>query len=190
MKTITVLLTIILIASTALTQQKVPPPPKPAPDGPSLEVTMKFIQDKLNDEGAVKFVLLRHNAEEGDIRRTVSQEISNVTTEPRKCQITYHVRGTYSSEGETATNDSDCDLSVGEVKNIVVIRGEQYLEEAVNHSDSVITIPKFLVLEMRLPKGEKCVAFLKDEDMANRVAKALVHAVELCGGGKKEAEPF
>jgi hypothetical protein len=29
----------------------------------------------------------------------------------------------------------------------------------------------------------------RDEDMANRVAKALVHAVELCGGGGKP-EPF
>ena len=28
----------------------------------------------------------------------------------------------------------------------------------------------------------------RDEDMANRVAKAMVHAVELCGGGNKE--PF
>jgi len=31
----------------------VPPPPKPADEGPSLEVTMKFIQDKLNDIGPV-----------------------------------------------------------------------------------------------------------------------------------------
>lgn len=29
----------------------------------------------------------------------------------------------------------------------------------------------------------------RDEDTANRVAKALVHAVELCGGGS-EHEPF
>jgi hypothetical protein len=28
-----------------------------------------------------------------------------------------------------------------------------------------------------------------DIDTANRVAKALIHAVELCGGGKKD-EPF
>jgi hypothetical protein len=30
---------------------------------------------------------------------------------------------------------------------------------------------------------------LRDEDTANRLAKALVHAVELCGGGSKP-EPF
>jgi len=35
--------------------------------------------------------------------------------------------------------------------------------------------------------GEKDFA-LYDESLANRIAKALVHAVELCGGGSKE--PF
>jgi uncharacterized protein (DUF2384 family) len=29
----------------------------------------------------------------------------------------------------------------------------------------------------------------REEEMANRVAKAMVHAVELCGGGAKP-EPF
>jgi hypothetical protein len=29
------------------------------------------------------------------------------------------------------------------------------------------------------------VLSFRDEDAANRVAKALVHAVELCGGGSK-----
>jgi hypothetical protein len=31
--------------------------------------------------------------------------------------------------------------------------------------------------------------YFLDEDVANRTAKAMVHAVELCGGGSKP-EPF
>jgi len=31
--------------------------------------------------------------------------------------------------------------------------------------------------------------YFLDEDVANRIAKAMVHAVELCGGGSKP-EPF
>jgi hypothetical protein len=30
--------------------------------------------------------------------------------------------------------------------------------------------------------------YFLDEDVANRIAKAMVHAVELCGGGNKD--PF
>jgi hypothetical protein len=37
-------------------------------------------------------------------------------------------------------------------------------------------------------KGGNLVTFF-DEQLANRVAKALVHAVERCGGGSKP-EPF
>jgi hypothetical protein len=46
------------------------------------------------------------------------------------------------------------------------------------------------VLEVRKSetKGANTLVFF-DEQLANRVAKALVHAVELCGGGTKP-EPF
>jgi hypothetical protein len=44
-------------ADASRAQQPVPPPPKPADDGPSLEVTMKFIQDKLNDIGLLRWTV-------------------------------------------------------------------------------------------------------------------------------------
>jgi hypothetical protein len=30
---------------------------------------------------------------------------------------------------------------------------------------------------------------IRDEETANRVAKAMIHAVELCGGGAKKDSP-
>jgi hypothetical protein len=38
-------------------------------------------------------------------------------------------------------------------------------------------------------KGEWTATFQEGEDLANRLAKAMAHAVELCGGGSKP-EPF
>jgi hypothetical protein len=32
--------------------------------------------------------------------------------------------------------------------------------------------------------------FFPSEELADRVAKAMVHSVELCGGGQKSPEPF
>src|SRR5580700_11220871 len=58
----------VLAVSWALAQQKksVLPPPKPADEGPSLEVTMKFIQDKLNDVGAVNYATYTHDNAAGN----------------------------------------------------------------------------------------------------------------------------
>jgi hypothetical protein len=56
MRTITVFLTVVFVAAAGLAQQEVPPPPKPPDNGPSLEVTMKIIQDKMNDQGDVEYV--------------------------------------------------------------------------------------------------------------------------------------
>jgi hypothetical protein len=49
--------------SAALAQQKetAPPAPKPAAEEPSLEETMKLIQDKLNDVGPMNFAEYIHD---------------------------------------------------------------------------------------------------------------------------------
>src|SRR5208282_5606509 len=49
----------VLAVSASIAQEKtaVLPPPKPADGGPSLEITMKFIQDQLNDQGTVRYAV-------------------------------------------------------------------------------------------------------------------------------------
>jgi len=42
-------------------------------------------------------------------------------------------------------------------------------------------------LEVRLTDGKRYGFLFYEEEMAHRVAKAMLHAVGLCGGGK---EPF
>ena len=69
MRTITTLLTIVLIASTtALAQREVPPPPRPpeADTGPSLEASLKFIQEKVIDEGRFNFVVYLHDTQSNE----------------------------------------------------------------------------------------------------------------------------
>jgi hypothetical protein len=39
-------------------------------------------------------------------------------------------------------------------------------------------------------KVRRLLFIIRDEDLANRVAKAMLHAVELCGGGGGKSEPF
>jgi hypothetical protein len=46
-------LTLLLCTAAAVSQTAIAPPPRPADSGPTVAVTMKFIQDKLNDVGTV-----------------------------------------------------------------------------------------------------------------------------------------
>jgi hypothetical protein len=44
-------------------------------------------------------------------------------------------------------------------------------------------------MNIKLPKGDDYSISFYEQETADRVAKAMVHAVELCGGGPKP-EPF
>src|SRR5271167_262603 len=87
-----------LVVSCAFAQQKktVPPPPKPADEGPSLEVTMKFIQDKMNAHGTVGYVQTRSNVN-GVLTRVYSL-ISDVVADPSTCTLHAKKKGTIQIE--------------------------------------------------------------------------------------------
>jgi hypothetical protein len=221
-----------LMASGALAQQKksVPPPPKPQDAGPSLEVTMKFIQDKMNDQGTVGYVVTRSNAN-GVLFRNyflTSEVVADVST----CALRGKKKGTeqievvngatYSENGKAVSGD---DLrreivftSISPFKDVVSIvvesaqdRENRGMAEAAHPEITASYTPAVYLL---LLKGTKKDAFshhstyskgkeppqdsdfkndstwfiFRDEETANRVAKAMLHAVELCGGGNKD--PF
>jgi hypothetical protein len=182
-----------LVAGVTQAQQKkpVPPPPKPPDDGPSLEATMTFIQSKLSSK--TNFVEYIHDdAQNTDRIVQLSVETSKVIADPSSCRIAYHTSTT--RDGKITVFDGDGSLNLREVEDLVVRTGEQ--EKKIIDSDgghltdtTRFDPPIFFVVARRSQDENTQDAFLfREEDMANRVAKALVHAVELCGGGSKE--PF
>jgi hypothetical protein len=184
---------VVLAVSAALAQGKksVPPPPKPAHDGPSLEVTMKFIQDKINGIGPVSYVRYIHDNVAGkDWAFQEKAEDTKFVADTSACRISYHFKG--ESDGTEAV-DKDDQFLLKDVEDIVVLPGEQaYKEEsaAAGHpSWSFRVDPPFFFLKVRKPDKRRSYIHFSDEQLANRVAKAMVHAVELCGGGGKP-EPF
>jgi hypothetical protein len=190
----------VLAVSGALAQQKksVPPPPKPKDQGPSLEVTMKFIQDKVNAVGPVNYAAYYHDNAVGagepgaDWTSQFANEASNMVADAGACRISYHWR-TGTGYGEVAS-DLDTGFLLKDVQDIAVMPMEQLHKEvdtAAGHPSWSSRIdPPVFALKVRITDtlGFKNVDFF-DEQLANRVAKALVHAVELCGGGSKP-EPF
>jgi hypothetical protein len=203
--------------STKSAQRKaVPPPPKPADEGPSLEVTMKFIQDKLNQEGSVSYIESYHNSitgeQGGPWKHSFASSVEEVYPSGGLSLKTVHA-WPMAGHRDTFTHR----LCFKEVEKLEVLSMAEYANreatrkgnpelvyqydppayELLIHMTSGKTLPTHVqrvkgdstpIEETEESTAEIDLPF-PDEDTANRLAKAMVHAVELCGGGSKP-EPF
>ncbi len=202
-----------LFASVCASAQKAPQPPKPADEGPNLEVTMKFIQDKLTEQGTIHYALYTHdNLSGADTGTQVSFEVSSFTFDG--CKYDFRSKWDISKNGDAPSGMHE-DGSIEHFKSAEVRTAEswwnQELADEGSPSRTARAEPDVFVLslveggwkkkeckengqEVACPKPNLWSRMghtwsFRDEDTANRVAKALVHAVELCGGGSKP-EPF
>jgi hypothetical protein len=233
------LLTACLFCGIALTlsaQQPVPPPPMPAKDtpvaapaasGPTLAETMKFIQEKLKEQGLVEFVetVSVQNQPGVTVRISSRSKDDDVVADPAAC--TLHAAGTYdqntitSAGGKTVASEDQHSYLSGTlafkdvekitVEHILDFSNRHFAESGHPEFTATAATPVFFVELMAakplftrhesksIGKQAPVVSdntlkeaglVFRDEDTANRVAKALVHAVELCGGGQKSPEPF
>jgi hypothetical protein len=179
------------IALTLNAQKAVAPPPKPADSGPSLAATMQFLQDKLNDIGKVSIVMFNHNTTTGeDFTTTFTSEFTNATADPSQCRIAYHGKSTLNG---ATVSDGDAGVPLRDVQDVVIEPYVQYQNEvnAAGGLPNVIassTNPPLTALLVRRPHGVYNFFPFTDPQLADRVAKAMTHAIELCGGGNKD--PF
>jgi outer membrane protein len=169
---------------------------------PRLDTTLKFIQDKMNENEKVVYVVYVHdNLTGNDWNIQQTTETIYFTADAlfgpaeeaigETCRFDFHqsfVRG-----GKIA-GQSDAVIFLKTINNIAVMASDQYFKESDrSHPEwSYKGDPMVFVLKATGSQGsgsqELMHLFFYDEQIANRVAKALVHAVELCGGGSKE--PF
>ena len=174
-----------------------------ATSSPSLAETMKFIQDKLNDNNKTSWIdNAKYTRAEGTgWTDTVTHEFSSVVADTGQCRISYHIFTKHSasytymktSDGKNNKGE-DKTFSLRSVQEIVVKPWEQYETEWLaknGHPDKTIasSAPAITALVVRQPHGVENVFTFTDAVLADRVARAMVHSVELCGGGKTE-EPF
>ena len=180
-----------LCNAPAHAQTAVPSPPRPADSGPSLAVTMKFIQDKLSSLNQVNYVGYNHDnaGETEDWVTRFSTVDTNVVADPSTCKISYHEKRT---RDDTVTSDADFRFNLSEMRDVIVMPREQVLKKVNTRAghpswDARIDPPVFMMVARKDENTEWSFYFF-DQDLADRVAKAMVHAIELCGGGNKD--PF
>jgi hypothetical protein len=160
----------------------------PAADGPSLAATMQFIQNKLQEYGKINFAMYTHdNADGKDFVDQVIVALSLVVADPATCRLSYHKTA---SANNGAPQGNDVTINLREVQNLIVMTGDAAqtkLNAEQGHPTRNVTVqPPIFVLAVRKAGNQENWFYLSDEEMTNRIAKAMVHAVELCGGGEKQ----
>jgi hypothetical protein len=185
----------LLLASLAsgclASAQQSTKPPKQPDNGPSLEVTLKFIKDKIGGEGKLAYTAsVTDTAQQGvEWTNKFEVELSDPTYSVEACQVSYHW---HAEQNGKVADDKDYTLNLREVQNMVVLPQEENQHQVDTRNgqaswQSRITPPLFALVVKRSKHVENLFLF-SEEEMAHRVAKAMVHAVELCGGGSDE--PF
>ncbi len=197
----------------------------PTDSSPSLAESLKFIQDKVNQQGSIAYSESMFNASTGQNLGTtiqMSQGIQVVAVDPagglslqEKVSVAVSGIGSVTSEGTTTWQVNFRDVDKLEVQNSgdykhslaqdYVYQDSPQFYELVAHLASEKTIRQHsritvcttgvIVHKQSCKPTEKdnnvrvFLLHFRDEDTADRVAKAMIHAIELCGGGSKP-EPF
>ena len=226
--------TCLLLVATASVAQNVPPPPKPDP-GPSLEVTLKYIEDRLNAINFTYLAALGSGASYNVQVRVPKTWVNNV--QGQTCNLAWTLNATSRPSGASQNNmggsyfygwwlslanaravtvqaASDRDRQQGVDQEVhpnfyyltikmqsgkaahVHLNGGPGKEDVPDHPDISRSAPDVIAAYLnshdqfpaiQLDTSE-AVLLLPDEESANRLAKAFVHAIDLCDGG--DNDPF
>jgi hypothetical protein len=166
-------------------------PPVPKANGPTLEFTMEYIQDKLINRGILSYkVSLSDTATGKDWSYEFIDKLSGTYANPSTCQIGFHWKQTRGGEAVT-DKETYLDLTGGATADVLPM--DRYLTESAvksgHDSWSAKVSPSLFVLHItKSDKNESNYVF-PDEDTADHLAKALMHAAELCGSAQGTGTP-
>ena len=155
-------------------------------NSPSLEVTLKFIADTMNAQGKINYASFIHDSSDNsDWTNSFSLLITNAVSYSTSCLINYHHHEELNNQ---VANDLDTGIPFRSVAKIQVMTVAQLLTKANAAAGNPAWIvtqinPELFVVKAVRKTGGGNQIFLEDQDTANRLAKAMLHAVELCGGG-------
>ena len=161
-----------------------------AQDGPSLEVTLNFIRDKLTGQGVVSYTSnFTDTATNNTWVNNFVEEYTNLEPNISACKLSYHYKET--RDGQTLF-DGDPWILFAQVSDIQMTSRDvdlRRLDTLAGHPTftAVVSPPIFVLRVIRQNNRENDFTF-SDEALADRVAKAMAHAAQLCGGLKPE--PF
>jgi hypothetical protein len=190
----------------------------PTTSGPSLADSLKFIQEKVNQQGSIAYTESVSYASSGaDIGSLFqySEESQVIAVDPAG-GLSLQEQNTVAVRGITSNGTATWQVNFKDVDRLEILNSADYkhrFAQGLVYVDS----PPFFELLVHLASGKtvqlhsraaaisgkhgkatemseiknagEFVIHFRDEETADRVAKAMIHAIELCGGGSQQ-EPF
>jgi hypothetical protein len=149
---------------------------------PNLQDTLRFIEQKLNDEAAVVYDVGDRYNDNPEVLTHNSFRVLDARADLIACRMHYRDFGTFKEERNEVLS----------FRRVIQIQVQSELEvwEAFNQKQQqhqIRVTPSIWRLVLWGPQPYQI--WFRDEDTANRVAKAMNHAAELCRAGETK-EPF
>lgn len=178
-------LTLFLLAAGCAFSQPVPDPPPLRGDAASLKDTMRFLQEKL--PAKVNFMVYIHNNDSGsDLTRKTTLEVYGVEANPEYCSIVFK---TYTATGDSSKSEPGTlvlrlvsDVSAGPIDQALQKQSAENGHPEISYKVE----PGVSVVMARYDQKLQAMFSFYDDTLADRVSRALKHAVDLCGGGNKD----
>ncbi len=126
-----------------------------------------------------------NNADGNNWNYVFTFEVSHVVTDAGACSIAYHYK--IIRDG-TVISDEDTTVSLHDVQDLTLTTGDLRQNKndvAAGHTTWTAKVdPPVFDLIVKAKGNAEYYFFFFEEDTANRAAKAMGHAVELCGGSR------
>lgn len=152
---------------------------------PTLDETLVFVAQKLNAETGIVY---RATSSAGD-PSIISDRVLNARGDPASCQVRFKYVGEFDNKPFL---NYDFVFSFRRVEKLEVLTEQELWDRTSEHNGSRnetrLSPTTYKVLLYSSGSEQLGAVNFRDEEMANRVAKAMLHAVELCRSATKE--PF
>jgi hypothetical protein len=154
--------------------------------GKSLKATLAFMRDRFAGQGEVNYSIKLHDASDGsDWSQSMSGRATKVSYDVARCTLSYHWNT--SSDGKQV-QDFDVTWNFKNGRKVAVSsREEEVRTQAIDGGHTTwtaIVTPPIWVVTLTFA-DHAGVANFTSKDTAERFARAVDHAMDLCGAAKE-----
>jgi len=168
----------------AFAQNSVPGATKTLDGNASLGSTLKFIEDKVNEQGEIGYTMVSENTiQGGTVEDQYTIETSHAVADPGDCTLEVDARLTMNGKTQSQGHG---EIRFRDISTITVTTQSQAITEQTSKAGVIgwrgKVVPENYVVKTFHSGDLSGVLAFRDQGAAVLVAKALNHAVELCGG--------
>ncbi|HTW22257.1 MAG TPA: hypothetical protein VMD78_01565 [Candidatus Baltobacteraceae bacterium] len=157
---------------------------KPSDTKPSLNSTLKMIQDGVNDQGEIRYTMTSRNTASGEtVQDQYVVETSNAVADSNSCTLQVDARMTLNGSPQLQGRAA---LEIRRIDSLIVKSQSQAIEQKTKQSGVTQwtgkIAPESYMIQAFQSDSLVGILFFRERDTANAIAQKIGRAVELCTG--------